>query len=255
MIGIDLAGKVALITGASRGMGRATALLLAEAGGDLALTYNQQHEAGEEVLRRVRELGRDALLLQCDVGQTDQLEGVAAQALAHFGRVDILVSNAGTGTRHLLTETPDEEYRRVFDVNVKTFLVAARALVPGMKGRRWGRVIAIGSATGQSGRSYLSPSPPVYAASKAALVGMVRGLARECGPYGVTVNCIQPGLTRNDGTPRADPARVAYAVNETPLGRIGEPEDIAGAVLFLASDFAGYVTGVALDVNGGLFMG
>lgn len=252
---IDLGGKVALITGGSRGMGRATALLLGGAGADVVLSYNQQRAAGEDVASRIEALGRRVLLRQCDAASTEQLDAVTSEALTRFGQIDILVSNAGTGTRQPFAETTDEEYQRVFDVNVKAFLVMARALVPGMKERRWGRVIAIGSATGQSGRSYLSPSPPVYAASKAALVGMVRGLARDCGPFGVTVNCIQPGLTRNAGTPNADPARVAYAVDETPLGRIGEPEDIAGAVLYLASDLASYVTGIALDVNGGLFMG
>jgi 3-oxoacyl-[acyl-carrier protein] reductase len=255
MIGIDLSGRVALVTGASRGMGRATSLLLAAAGADLVLTYRERREAGEEVLEQVRAAGRQALLLQCDVASTGAVERVVAEGQRQFGHVDILVSNAGAGTRHSLVETSDAEYFRVFDVNVKGLLVAARSVVPGMKERRWGRVVAIGSATGQTGRAYLSPSPPVYAAAKAALVGMCRGLARECGPYGVTVNCVQPGLTRNEGTARADPARVAYAVGETPLGRIGEPEDIAGAVLFLASEYAGYITGVALDVNGGLFMG
>src|SRR3954451_2712380 len=185
---IDLGGKVALITGASRGMGRATALLLAGAGADLVLTYNQQREAGEDVAAQVRPLVRQVLLRQCDAAITEQLEAVTADALADLGHVDILVSNAGTGTRLPLTETPDDEYRRVFDVNVKALLVTARALVPAMQERRWGRVIAIGSATGQTGRSYLSPSPPVYAAAKAALVGMVRGLARDCGPFGITVN-------------------------------------------------------------------
>jgi NAD(P)-dependent dehydrogenase (short-subunit alcohol dehydrogenase family) len=252
---IDLSGNVALITGGSRGMGRATALMLAGAGADVVITYNQQREAGEEVAEQISTLGRQVLLRQCDAASTEQLEAVTSEALSLFGHVDILVSNAGTGTRLALTETPDDEYQRIFDVNVKAFLVTARALVPGMKERRSGRIIAIGSATGQTGRSYLSPSPPVYAAAKAALVGMVRGLARDCGPFGVTVNCIQPGLTRNIGTPNADPTRVAYAVSETPLGRIGEPEDIAGAVLYLASDLAGYVTGVALDVNGGIFIG
>jgi NAD(P)-dependent dehydrogenase (short-subunit alcohol dehydrogenase family) len=218
-------------------------------------TYNQQRTAGEDVASQIEALGRRVLFRQCDAASSEQLDAVTSEALASFGKVDILVSNAGTGTRQPFAETTDEEYQRVFDVNVKAFLVAARAVVPGMKERRWGRIVAIGSATGQTGRSYLSASPPVYAASKAALVGMVRGLARDCGPFGVTVNCIQPGLTRNAGTPNADPARVAYAVGETPMGRIGEPEDIAGAVLYLASDLASYVTGIALDVNGGLFMG
>ncbi|MBV9171535.1 MAG: SDR family oxidoreductase [Chloroflexi bacterium] len=243
------------MTGASRGMGRATSLLLAAAGADLVMTYRERRDAGEDVLEQVRAVGRDALLMQCDAGVTESVEAVVANAQRQFGHIDILVSNAGAGTRAALTETTDQEYQRVFDVNVKGFLAAARRVVPAMQERRWGRVIAIGSATGQSGRSYLSPSPPVYAAAKAALAGMCRALARECGPYGITVNCIQPGLTRNDGTARADPARVAYAVQETPLGRIGEPEDIAGAVLFLASDYASYITGSLLNVNGGLFIG
>jgi 3-oxoacyl-[acyl-carrier protein] reductase len=255
VIGIDLSGKVALITGASRGMGRATALLLGAAGADLVLTFRERREAGQEVVDAVTDFGRQVMLLQCEVASTESIEKVVADGLERFGHIDILVSNAGTGTRTPLTQTSDADYYRVFDVNVKGFLAAARALVPGMQARRWGRVIAIGSATGQSGRSYLSPSPPVYAAAKAALVGMCRGLARECGPFGVTVNCIQPGLTRNEGTPSADLARVAFAVSETPLGRIGEPDDIAGAVLYLASEYASYVTGIALDVNGGVFMG
>jgi 3-oxoacyl-[acyl-carrier protein] reductase len=159
MIGIDLSGKVALITGSSRGMGRATALLLAAAGADVVLTYHQHRDAGEAVFARVRELGRDALLLACDVAKTDEIEAAVARAQERFGHIDILVSNAGTGTPHLLTATSDAEYTRVFDVNVKAFLAAARAVAPGMKERRWGRIIAIGSATGQTGRSYLSSSP------------------------------------------------------------------------------------------------
>jgi 3-oxoacyl-[acyl-carrier protein] reductase len=255
VVEIDLTGRVALVTGASRGMGRATALLLAEAGAEVVVTYLNNREAGEDVIGRIAALGRGALLVQCDVGRAEQLEATIDQAQRRFGQIDILVSNAGAGVPRLLTETTDEEYARVFDVNVKAFLVASRAVVPGMKERRWGKVVAISSLTGQTGRAFLTQAPAAYAAAKAALVGMVRGLARECAPFGVNVNCIRPGLTGNDGTPRARPELVAIAVDETPLGRIGRPEDTAGAVLFLVSDYASYITGIALDVNGGLYMG
>lgn len=253
-VSINLEGRVALVTGSARGIGRACALLLAEAGADVIVNYRSNREAAEAVIERMREMGRNPLLVQCDTGKTDQVNAMVKQALDHYGKIDILVSNAGAGTPFPITETTDEEYVRVFDINVKGFLATARAIVPGMKERRWGKVVAISSITGKTGKAFLSPSP-TYAAAKAAIVGMTRGLARECAPYGINVNCVRPGWTDTEGTSRAAPEVKANAIKEMPLGRTGRPEDIAGAVLFLVSDFSQYMTGMPLDVNGGLFIG
>lgn len=253
-VSIDLGGRVALVTGSARGIGRACALLLAEAGADVIVNYRSNREAGEAVVEQMRQMGRDPLLVACDMGKTDQVNAMVKQALDHYGKIDILVSNAGAGTPFPITETTDEEYYRVFDINVKGFLATSRAIIPGMKERRWGKVVAISSITGKTGKAFLSPSP-TYAAAKAAIVGMTRGLARECAPYGINVNCVRPGWTDTESTSRATPEVKANAIKEMPLGRTGRPEDIAGAVLFLVSDFSQYMTGMPLDVNGGLFIG
>ena len=142
----------------------------------------------------------------------------------------------------------------MFDVNVKGYLATARAVVPGMKERRWGKIVAISSVTGKTGKAFLSPSP-TYAAAKAATVGMTRGLARECAPVGINVNCVRPGWTDTEGTARAAPEVKANAIKEMPLGRTGLPEDIAGAVPYLVSEFSKYMTAMALHVSGGLLIG
>jgi len=253
-VSIDLEGRVALVTGSARGIGRACALLLAEAGADVIVNYRANRPAGEAVVGCIRQMGRDSLLVQADTGKTDDVSAMVAQSLEQFGKIDILVSNAGAGTPYGIAETTDEEYYRVFDINVKGYLATARAIVPGMKERRWGKVVAISSITGKTGKAFLSPSP-TYAAAKAAIVGLTRGLARECAPFGINVNCVRPGWTDTEGTSRAAPEVKLNAIKEMPLGRTGLPQDIAGAVLFLASDLSKYITGMPLDVNGGLFIG
>jgi len=253
-VAIDLDGRVALVTGSARGIGRACALLLAEAGANVVVNYRSNREAGEAVVDRMRQMGRHPLLVQADAGKTDETDAMVRQAIHEYGKIDILVSNAGAGTPFAVADTTDDEYYRVFDINVKGFLSTARAIVPGMKERRWGKIVAISSITGKTGKAFLSPSP-TYAAAKAAIVGMTRGLARECAPFGVNVNCVRPGWTDTEGTSRASPEVKANAIKEMPLGRTGLPEDIAGAVLFLVSDYSAYMTGMALDVNGGLFIG
>ena len=258
MVPIELAGKVALVTGSARGIGRAAALELARAGADLVVTWASNEAAGRAVAAEIEALGRAALLVRCDVADSAEVDAMARAAEARFGRIDILVSNAGAGIAKPVTETSDADHARVFDVNVRGLVATTRALLPGMKERRAGRLIAISSVVGRSGRAFRSTSP-TYAGAKAAILGYVKGMALECGPYGITVNAVCPGwIDWQDAWGEkhgASPAELrARALSQIPLGRTGTAEDVAGAVLFLASDLARYVTGVSLDVNGGLYM-
>ncbi len=254
MFCLDLAGRAAIVTAGSRGIGAASAVALARAGADVCVNYRADAAAAEAVAAAVRAEGRRALVIQADVADSTAVAAMVARAQDAFGRLDILVSNAGAGTRVPMHELTDEEYRRVFDINVKGFVALARAGLPAMRAARAGRIIAISSIVGRSGKAFMSPSP-TYAGAKAALIGYVRGLAREVGPLGITVNAVCPGWVDWGTKHAAAPAEVrASALSQIPLGRTGTAEDIANAVVFLASDQAAYLTGVSLDVNGGLYM-
>lgn len=254
MLPIDLSGQVALTTASSRGIGRGVALALAKAGANVVVTFADAREAAEKTAAEARALGVEALVARCDVTNSAEVDGVVDAALKKWGRIDIVVSNAGVGIAKPMTETTDADYARVFDLNVRGFVALTRAALPKMKERKSGRVIAISSVTGRSGKAFRSPSP-TYAGAKAALIGYTKGLARECAPFGITVNCICPGWIDWDQKHTAAPAEVrAQALREIALGRTGTPEDVAGAAVYLASDLASYVTGVTLDVNGGLYM-
>jgi 3-oxoacyl-[acyl-carrier protein] reductase len=259
MFPIDLAGQVALVTGSARGIGRTSALWLAKAGCDVVVTWATNRDAGEALVREVEALGRKAVLQRCNVADTAQIDATVAAGLERFGKIDILVANAGVGIASPVTETSDAEHDRVFGVNVRGFMATARAVLSGMKQRKSGRIIAISSVVGRSGRAFRSTSP-TYAGSKAAMLGYVKGMAIECGPYGITANAICPGWIdwsdawgEKHGT--STPELRERAKGLIPLGRTGTDEDVAGAVLYLASPLASYVTGVSLDVNGGLYMG
>lgn len=248
-----LEGRVALVTGSSRGIGRAIAIRLAEDGADVVVNYVRDREAGLAVVKLIESTGRRAQLAQCDVTDSIQVATMVENAIREFGKVDILVSNAGVGTPYPITETTDEAFQHVIDVNMKGLMSLARAVVPSMKRNEYGRIIAISSVTGQSGKAFLSPSP-VYAAAKAGIIGMVKGLAREGGPFGITANAICPGWTETEATSRAPEAVRRGAIEQIPLGRTGRPEDISGAASYLASSDASYVTGITLSVNGGLLI-
>jgi NAD(P)-dependent dehydrogenase (short-subunit alcohol dehydrogenase family) len=255
MLPIDLEGRVALVTASSRGIGRGIALMLGKAGARVVVTWAADRVAGEATAAEIAAAGGEAMLEHCDVTDSDEVDSVVARAIARWGGVDILVSNAGVGTAKPMTETSDAEFSRVFDLNVRGFLATARAVLPGMKARRGGKVIAVSSVTGRSGKAFRSPSP-TYAGAKAALIGYTKGLAREGAPFGITANCVCPGWIDWGAKHAAAPAEVrAQALREIALGRTGTPEDVAGAVVFLASSLGDYVTGATIDVNGGLYMG
>jgi NAD(P)-dependent dehydrogenase (short-subunit alcohol dehydrogenase family) len=254
MLQIDLSDQVALTTASSRGIGRGIALAMAKAGANVVITWVAARDAAEGTAAEARALGVDALVARCDVTNTVEVNEVVAATLQRWGRIDILVSNAGVGIAKAMTETTDADYARVFDLNVRGFLATARAVLPTMMARRSGRVIAISSVTGRSGKAFRAPSP-TYAGAKAALIGYTKGLARECAPFNITANCVCPGWIDWDEKHAAAPAEVrAQALREIALGRTGTPADVAGAAVYLASDLASYVTGVTLDVNGGLYM-
>ncbi|MCC6178905.1 MAG: SDR family oxidoreductase [Chloroflexi bacterium] len=247
-----LAGKVALVTGGSRGIGRATALLLANSGASVVVNYSRGEAAAEQVVREIERIDGQAVAVKADVGDPAALASLTERANAAFGHVDILVSNAGVGHPKQVVDTTDEEWQRVFDVDARATLILARALLPGMIERQYGRIVTISSIIGKTGRGYFSTA--TYGAAKAALIVLTMGIAREGAPY-VTANSICPGWidTGNNNSPEKQPVR-ERALREIPLQRLGRPEDIAETVLFLVSDGASYITGQSINVNGGLLM-
>lgn len=254
MVPIDLKGKAALVTGSSRGIGRACALRLAQAGCDVVVNYRENRDAGEAVAAEVERTGSKALLVQCDVADTAAVESMVRKAEEAFGKLDILVNNAGTGIAKTADQLTDADYAKVFDTNVRAYVATVRAALPGMKTRKWGRIICVASVVGRSGKAFIGTSP-AYAGSKGAVISYTRSLAREVGPFGITANTICPGWIDWPGQNRkVTPELRARAVSEMPVGRVGSDQDCAWAVLFLASKEAEYVNGVSLDVNGGLYM-
>ncbi|XVS62389.1 SDR family NAD(P)-dependent oxidoreductase [Actinosynnema sp. CA-299493] len=239
---MDFDGKVALVTGGSRGIGAAIAVRLAELGADVAITYRT---SPGDVVERVQGLGRRAVAVRADSGDAAAVVAAVEETVAVLGRLDVLVNNAGEFVVGPVEELGVAEFDRTFDVNVRAAFVAVKAALPHLGAG--GRVIGIGSNVAERA---VFPGFSLYSASKAALVGMTKALARELGPRGITVNLVHPGATDTDMNP-ADGAVSDVVRGFTALGRYAEPAEIAAAVAFLASDEARYVTGAQLHVDGG----
>ena len=255
---IDLSGKIALVTGGGNGIGATISLVLAQAGADIVVNYNTSESKANKIRDKIEAMGRRAVAIQADVGDTSQCKELVRRANEAFGRVDILASNAGMGQPNRLMNTADEEWDRVMNVNARATFALARELLPGMIQRKFGRFITISSNVGVYGHGGGSFS--VYAASKAALIALTKSISFEGAPY-VTANAICPGPTdRRLAEERTEPIRIQEDKQLNWLGipymvnRKGFPEDIAHAVAFFASDAAEYVTGQTLHVSGGLFM-
>ena len=267
-----LDGRVALITGGARGQGRSHALRLASEGADIAVCdivaalrttpYPPATQADlEETARRVRELGRRCLTFQADVRDGAQMQQVVAQTLAEFGKIDILVANAGIVSYAPAWELTEQQWDEVIDVNLKGVWLATRAVIPHMIARRSGRIICIASAAGLHGFANLAH----YTAAKHGVIGLVRALAIELAPYMITVNAVCPSVVNTDIVMNAATYRLFAGGKEATLEEVTpifrelnllpvpwiEPEDVSGAVLWLASDDARYVTGIALPVDAG----
>ena len=243
-----LDGRVALVTGASRGIGRAVALELARAGADTALIGRDFHLL-EGVASEVHAFGRKAVRCLADVQDRDQITASVATCASTLGTVDVLVNNAGVSSRGPLQEVSEEEWLHVLQVNLSSAFHYARAVAGGMCERRWGRIVNIASISGQTGGVSGSVA---YSSSKGGLIAFTKTLARDLAPHGVTVNAVAPGQIQTAMGVEVPAEELARVVAHIPIGRLGTPADVAHAVRFLASDEAGYITGTTLDVNGGI---
>jgi len=249
-----LIGKVALVTGAEVGIGRATALALAQRGADVAVHYYANEAGAIEAVRAIKSLGRQATVFQGDLTKSADVARVVDAAHAHFGHIDILVNNAGGLLgRHALVDMPEEFFHAVLDVNVLTTFLCCRAVAPGMIARKHGAIINLTSLAAHNGGG---PGASIYAAAKAAVLTLTKAYAKELAPHGIRVNAVSPGLI--GGTPFhntfTSAEAFAAAVKTIPLGRAGEPDDVAKVIAFLASDEAAFLAGETIEINGGMAM-
>ena len=250
---ISLAGKAALVTGGNTGIGRAVSLSLARCGADVALTYFSHQQEGEQTANEIRALGRKALCLYLDAADSAQVDSVVTEvADAVDGHVDILVNNAG----HLINRVPISEmtdafWSKVMAVNLSSAFYCSRAILPYMT-TGWGRIVNMSSLAAHNGGG---SGAAAYAAAKAGVLGFTRGLAKEVGPRGITVNALTPGLILDTPFHEAFTPKEAQraAIASIPLQRAGTPDDVAGAVLYFVSELASFITGEVAEINGGMW--
>jgi 3-oxoacyl-[acyl-carrier protein] reductase len=248
----DLGGKVALVTGGSRGLGRGIALALARQGADLAVNYRDNAEAAEAVAAEAREMGRQASVIRGDTSAgREACEEIVKGALQAFGKIDILVNNAGITRDNLLMRMDADEWGSVLDTNLSGPFWMTRAVARPMVKARSGRIINMSSAAGRMG----NPGQANYAAAKAGLIGLTKTTARELASRGITCNALAPGLIETDLTAGMPPAATEAIRSLTPMGYVGSVADVAAAAVYLASDEARYVTGQVLGIDGGMVMG
>jgi 3-oxoacyl-[acyl-carrier protein] reductase len=247
MVGISLAGKAALVTGGSRGIGRAIAEMLARAGAQVALSYHRDEAAAREVLDSISGAGGRAIAIAADLADWSEAERLVRAAVESFGPVDILVVNHGIWKRAPIHSMSEAQWDETAQINLKGAVALCRYAAAVMRERRSGSIVLISSTAGQRGE----PEHSHYAATKGALISMTKSLAPELSPFGIRVNCVAPGWVETDMIQSALATRRADIEGLIPLGRVGKPEEIAGAVLFLVSDLSTFVTGEILNVNGG----
>jgi 3-oxoacyl-[acyl-carrier protein] reductase len=245
----ELQGKVAIVTGASRGIGRSIALALAAEGAQVVVNYAQSATAAQALAAEISANGGEAIALQADVAQADQVEALVKQTLDHFGRIDILVNNAGITRDTLLLRMKLEDWQAVIDLNLTGVFLCTRAVSKVMLKQRSGRVINIASVAGQMG----NPGQANYSAAKAGVIGFTKTVAKELASRGVTVNAVAPGFIATDMTDQLPNSE--EILKFIPLGRFGQPQEVAGMVRFLAADpAAAYITGQVFNVDGGMVM-
>ncbi|MDO4936144.1 MAG: 3-oxoacyl-[acyl-carrier-protein] reductase [Phascolarctobacterium sp.] len=247
-----LANKVALVTGASQGIGAAIALKLAAEGANIAINYVGEANlaAAQKVQAEIQKLGRKAVVVDANVADFNQATAMVDTTVAELGRIDILVNNAGINRDNLLIRMKEEDWDAVLNVNLKGVFNSTKAAVKYMMKQRYGRIISISSVVGVAGNA----GQVNYAAAKAGIIGLTKSVAKEVASRNITANAIAPGFIRTPMTDKLPEEAVKNAMNSIPLGRMGEAEDIAKAVVFLASEDADYITGQTLHVDGGMLM-
>lgn len=247
---MTLVGKVALVTGGSRGIGRAVALKLAENGADVAINYAGNTAAAEEVKAAIEKLGRKAMLVQGSVADTDGVQSLVNQVVKELGRLDILINNAGITRDGLLMRMKEADWDAVLETNLKGVFNCSKAVMRTMMKQKSGRIVNMASVVGEMGNA----GQANYAAAKAGVIGFTKSLAKEVASRGITVNAVAPGFIATDMTKVLTDDQKEEMARSIPLGRAGQPEDVANAVLFLVSDEAAYITGQVLNVDGGMVM-
>ncbi|WP_066318446.1 3-oxoacyl-[acyl-carrier-protein] reductase [Bacillus sp. FJAT-29814] len=247
---MNLEGKAALVTGASRGIGREIALELARQGANVAVNFAGSEAKANEVVDEIKALGRDAFTVKCDVANPDEVTDMVKTAVDRFGRLDIVVNNAGITRDNLLMRMKEQEWDDVINTNLKGVFLVTKAVTRQLMKQRSGRIINITSVVGVSG----NPGQANYVAAKAGVIGLTKTTAKELASRNITVNAIAPGFITTDMTDQLPEDVKAEMLKQIPLARLGEPKDIAKMTAFLASDDASYITGQTLHINGGMVM-
>ena len=247
---MSLSGRVAFVTGASQGIGRTCAVRLAGDGATVAVAARSRQKL-DELSAEITAAGGTAAAFELDVANEDQVKAAMKAAIAQFGKVDILVNNAGITRDQLVMRMKRADWDAVLQTNLTSAYLCIQAAIPSMLKQRWGRIINVSSVFGQMGQA----GQANYAASKAGLIGLTMAIAREVGSRNITCNAVAPGFIETAMTAALGDEFKQNATQQIPLGRVGSPEDVAGAIAFLASDDAAYITGHVLNVNGGMLMG
>jgi len=247
---VSLKDKIAVVTGGARGIGRAIAETLAQLGADVVIADVQKEKADEAAQEIIARTGRRALAIQVDVSNSTSAKAMIDQAIEAFGRIDILVNNAGITRDTLIMRMKEEEWDLVLNINLKGAFNCSQAVVRSMMKQHSGRIVNISSVSGVSGQA----GQTNYSSSKAGLIGFTKALAKEVGSRGITVNAVAPGFIETELTADLPEEIRKVGIQLTPLGRFGQPQDVANAVAFLVSDQAAYISGVVLHVDGGMVM-
>jgi len=245
---MNLEGKKALVTGASRGIGKAIAMELALLGADVAINYNNSAEKAEEVATEIRAMGRKSLTIQADVSKFEEAEALVNKVNEEFGQIDILVNNAGITKDTLLLKMKEEQFDDVISANLKSTFNCTKVAIKLMMKKKYGRIINVASVVGITGNA----GQANYAASKAGVIGFTKSTAIEIGSRGITVNAIAPGYIETDMTDNLNEKVKEQLLGRIPLKKLGQPKDVANLVAFLASDNAEYITGQVIKVDGGM---
>lgn len=247
---MNLEGKAALVTGASRGIGREIALELARQGANVAVNFSGSEAKANEVVDEIKALGREAYAVKCDVSNSGEVAEMVKGTIDHFGKLDILVNNAGITKDNLLMRMKEEEWDDVININLKGVFLCTKAVTRQMMKQRVGRIINIASVVGVSG----NPGQANYVAAKAGVIGLTKTSAKELASRNITVNAIAPGFITTDMTDKLPEEVKTEMLKQIPLARLGEPKDIAKMTAFIASDDSSYITGQTLHINGGMVM-